>query len=372
MATQFPTTGTMQGDIDAGIIVDGVYNPNIDVSKINPVSPVRLPDAPAATDYASIIAGLSGSLPEEATFKKSQEDIIAKTKELGGEGQALADKEKELGVDTTKKELVDLQNELNAVNTEALASTINLDRRGDPARLTAAHTLDVQNIEKDRTIKALRLSASIQAKQGNLALANDQAVRAIKLKYDPIRTELEVLNKQLDYNYKSFDAAEKKRADKIKAANDFKLKELEVEQKAAESWVKEKNEALTNGAPVSMVNRAEALREAGKENDARALLAPYTGDKVSTTESTAVALKAASTKLGGYLSSRTGTDGYVSPEDYKKARSAWIADGYTTVDFDNRFGGFVNPGRAQDYGIKWKPSALSPTEQLLQQMVANQ
>ena len=372
MATQFKTTGTQEGDIAAGLITGGVYNPNINVDQIGPASPVKLPDAPAATDYASIIAGLDATLPEETTFKKTQEDITTKTKELGGEAAFQAETEKGLGLDESKKELVDLTSQLRSVNTEAQIAAMNLDRRGDPTRLTAAHTLDVQNIEKDRTIKALRLSSSIQALQGNIALANDQAVRAVKLKYDPIKNELEVLNQQLDFNYKSFDLAERKRADKLKAANDIKIKELEIEQKGAESWVKEKNEALTNGASVNIVNKAEALREAGKENDARALLAPYTGDKLSSSESTAASLKNASTKLGGYLSARVGTDGYVSPEDYKKARSAWIADGYTTTDFDNRFGGFVNPGGAQDYGIKWKPSALSPQEQLLQQIIQQQ
>lgn len=362
----------MQGDIDAGLIKNGVYNPNIPVDQVGPAVPVKLPDAPATDNYSAILASLNGTLPEETTYKKTQEDIITKTKELGGQDAFAAGKESEVGLDTSKKELADLTAQLRSVNAEATAETLNLDKRGDPARLTAAHTLDAQNIEKDRTIKALRLSASIQAVQGNIDLANDQVKRAIDLKYNPLKNELEVLNKQLEFNYNSFSAAEKRRADKLKEANDIKLKELDIEKNKAEDWAKERNEALSNGASVKLVQQAETLREAGKEIDARALLAPYTGTKQSTTESTAVALKAASTKLGGWLSGKTGTDGYVAPEDYKRARSAWISDGYTTSDFDNRFGGFVNPSRAQDYGIKWKPSALSPTEQILQQMVANQ
>lgn len=277
MATLFPTTGTQEGDIAAGLISGGVYNPNISVDKIKPATPLNLPEAPATDNYSAILASLQGSLPEKAALTTTQEDIISKTTELGGEEAFAAQKGAELGLDTTNKELRNLQNQLLSVNTEAQAAALNLDRQGEPTRLTAAHNLDIQNIEKDRTIKALRLSASIQALQGNVALANDQVDRAVKLKYDPIKNQLNILNRQLEFNYKSFDAAEKKRADALKEANDIKIKELDVKQKAEEDWGKVKNEALSNNAPVSVVNRAEQLKNSGNENGARALLAPYTG-----------------------------------------------------------------------------------------------
>lgn len=369
MAVQFPTTGTMQGDIAAGLIKDGVYNPNIDVSKINPTNPIKLPDPSLTPDYNATLAGTNVSLPptpEETAVKTTQDKITADTTALGGQSAYQLDQEKALGLDENKKTLNNLQAELNSVNTEAQVSALNLDRQGTATRLTAANTLDRQNIEKDRTIKALRISASIQAIQGNIALANDQVTKAVALKYDPLKAEIETLNKQLEYNYKSFDNAEKKKADALKAANDLKLKALDIEKDATENWLKTKNEALSNSAPLKIVQQAEALKSAGKENDARALLAPYTGPKTSTSDSTAATLKNDSKKIGTFLSGRTGTDGYVGPEDYKKARSAWIADGYSTADFDNKFGGFVNPSRAQDYGIKWKPSALTANEQLLQ------
>ena len=136
-------------------------------------------------------------------------------------------------------------------------------------------------------------------------------------------------------------------------------------------WAKLKNEALKNGAPVNIVQQAETLKAAGKENDARALLSPYTGTKTSDTENRAAILKADSAKMGRILSSEVGSDGFVSPEDYKEARSIWVSDGYSSSDFDNRFGGFVNPARAQDYSVKFRSSALSPIEKILQQMVEN-
>lgn len=286
MATPFPTTGTQEGDIAAGLIQNGVYNPNIDVSKITPVSPIKLPELPPTDNYQAILAGLQGSLPEEATYKKTQEDVLAKTKELGGADAFLAEKEKELGVDVDRKSLINLQSELRAVNNEAQAAILDLDRPDRATRLTAGSVLDKGVIERDRTIKALRLSSSIQALQGNLALANDQAQRAVDLKYNALKTELEVLNRQLDFNRESFNSAEKKRADALKKVNDEKLEKLELERKVSESWVKTKNDALADGVPLSIVNTAQQFFDAKQEDKARSLLGSYVKPKAPSSVST--------------------------------------------------------------------------------------
>lgn len=61
---------------------------------------------------------------------------------------------------------------------------------------------------------------------------------------------------------------------------------------------------------------------------------PTEGDKV----------KADANNVFTQLKGRAGEDGYVAPEDYTKARKAWIGAGYTSKDFDERFGkDFVNP-----------------------------
>lgn len=44
-----------------------------------------------------------------------------------------------------------------------------------------------------------------------------------------------------------------------------------------------------------------------------------------------------------YLASKTGADGFVSPQDYLLARNAWIGDGYTPSDFDTFAKGYKNP-----------------------------
>lgn len=277
---QFPTTGTIEGDIAAGLITNGVYNPNVPVDKITPVSPLTLPDAPTSTDYNAALGSTKGSLPEapsadETALKDTQSKITSKTTELGGESAFQVEQEKLAGVPGLQKDLKNLQAELLSINNEAQIANLNLDRVGTPTRLTAASNLDRSNIEKDRAVKALRVSASIQAIQGNVLLANDQVARAVALKYDPLKAELETLNKQLEFNYKTFDAAEKKRADKLKADNDKKIKELEIERKNVDDWEKTKNNALADGTPLSIVTSAQQFFDAKQEEKARALLGSY-------------------------------------------------------------------------------------------------
>lgn len=44
-----------------------------------------------------------------------------------------------------------------------------------------------------------------------------------------------------------------------------------------------------------------------------------------------------------------GADSYVSPADFKKAKAAWVADGFSGKDFDEIFAIFINPDHSYDY-----------------------
>lgn len=52
--------------------------------------------------------------------------------------------------------------------------------------------------------------------------------------------------------------------------------------------------------------------------------------------------QAAST-IGTGLAKKVGSDGYVSPKDFKGALAAWVSDGYAAKDFYDQFKNYINP-----------------------------
>lgn len=63
-------------------------------------------------------------------------------------------------------------------------------------------------------------------------------------------------------------------------------------------------------------------------------------------------MRAARSEMASNLNTRRGEDGYLSPADYKKAKSAWVTAGYSSEDFDDAFATtYVNQSHSQDYGV---------------------
>lgn len=75
------------------------------------------------------------------------------------------------------------------------------------------------------------------------------------------------------------------------------------------------------------------------------------GDKPTEAET----VRADAKKVSAQLAGRAGADGYVSPDDYKVARRAWVNAGYDAQDFDVRFAKtYVNPESYDVAGVSTK------------------
>ncbi len=55
--------------------------------------------------------------------------------------------------------------------------------------------------------------------------------------------------------------------------------------------------------------------------------------------------------MGSNLQAITGTDGYISPEDWNEALRQWLEKGYTAKSFYENYGDFINPADPQDYNL---------------------
>lgn len=248
-------------------------NPNIPAYKAAPTSPFYVPPPPTEPDYSSLMASTNTA---QTAVNATDQALIDATKAYGGQDAERATLEGSTGVTADTAGLRDLTAQLTSLNNGANAAKIKAE--GQPIEQGSIDGQQRQ-IEHERTIKALGISASMAAMQGNIQTANDKIDAMLKLKYGAIKTNIEVLNLQSDRNYKNLTAAQKVQADALQYQRDIKLKQVGVQEAKQKSWETDKNQALANGAPLKVVQRAEALRVAGQEDAARALLANYTGTK---------------------------------------------------------------------------------------------
>ena len=70
----------------------------------------------------------------------------------------------------------------------------------------------------------------------------------------------------------------------------------------------------------------------------------------------------AATEMIQALNTVKGGDGYVSPDDYLKARNAWIENGLSPTDFDTKFKGFMNPNNPNYATVKKTATQIKAEE----------
>jgi len=67
--------------------------------------------------------------------------------------------------------------------------------------------------------------------------------------------------------------------------------------------------------------------------------------------SQAEVLADARARVAPQLSSVSGDDGFISPEDYKLAKRSWVESGLASQEFDKAFASYVNSTHLADYGF---------------------
>jgi hypothetical protein len=72
-------------------------------------------------------------------------------------------------------------------------------------------------------------------------------------------------------------------------------------------------------------------------------------------------LKGAISDMASQIQPQAGQDGYVSPQDYKAGKAAWVKEGFKASDYDSNFGYLVNPSHTADYGYKAPTTPKSST-----------
>jgi len=260
----------------------------IALDNLKPQDPLKLQTLPQdTTDYASIINSAVGNPMEldqqvqgqETQVQSSLNTLSNLMQEGAGIGSQQLAMENQAGISQQQKEVQDLTNQLNSIRTQANVIPMQIQQESAGRGRTEAGIAPLQTAElRNNAIQALTVGAQLQAKQGNLALAQSQIDRAIELKYRDIENRTKLAELNYNRNKETLERIDKKRADALGYAIQ-KQKEKDAENKANELAIQNMIVEATPNAPASVIANARKLAESGASRVAIAQsLGIYGGD----------------------------------------------------------------------------------------------
>ena len=241
-------------------------------------TPFTLPPTPTAPSYdlrtLPSIETLTNPAPTAAEEEQDAlgERALAVTAKLGTKSAAQAKAEEAAGLPGYNKQLNDINAQIRDLTTQSVAAfNMSEDRRAP----TFAIRGEQAQIERQRSVKALGLSAIAQAVQGNIALAQSQAERAVEIEFGPIEAELNYLKAALDINDKKLSREDKKRAETLQiqlSERERIVAEAKENKTIIYGWAAE---AAKNGASSLLLNRAIGVLD---PMEALQILTPFMDD----------------------------------------------------------------------------------------------
>jgi hypothetical protein len=183
-------------------------------------TPLNLPQQQSEPDYLaalnSTIIQSQQPLPAEKTSDDFSSQILKSIEKLGGRDVSQAAAEEKFGVTGFQKELTDVTGQIQSLQKEAFAIPLQIQQESQGRGITAGGAAPIEAGRlRENAIKALGLSAIAQTMQGNLALAQQQANRAVDLEFKPEENKLKYLQVAYVMNKDRLEREDKKRADAL-------------------------------------------------------------------------------------------------------------------------------------------------------------
>lgn len=249
--------------------------------------PIDVPPAPNVTtpdttNLADLLAKFSaGSAETQAkqTEKKSALDYLQGLYDKAGTEAA---RKNELSAQAGLPDLQKTSNELiQAIrqnNLGAFTATQNSENRQAP---TFAITGEQAQIERQRAVKNYALAATVEAVNGNIALAQQNIQNALDAEFKPLESQIEYGKLLLQNASENLTAEQKKDADKLSILLDERSRLL-TEQKDNKNlilqYVGAAAQNSNNPAPSALIHQALEMKDPAQAFN---LLAPYFKDPLA-------------------------------------------------------------------------------------------
>lgn len=232
---------------------------------VQPEEPLAVADTAILTSKTFITpSGAEVTEEGELTTPPPLDDFTTQLESILGEVGG-RDREDEVSVRTQEEQrrLIEINKQIQLSQAQALEAQNLARERGETLGFAS---LEQQKEARLSAIEAIRLSATAQAIQGNLALANQLAGRAVDEEFKEREREIQRLRNNIIANFDSFTASEKKRALRTLArldADGVFLKEQKEVQRGIST------EALTAAGLGATNLQLEDIRNSADQIEAR-------------------------------------------------------------------------------------------------------
>lgn len=232
---------------------------SVKAENISTVTPLSVPQTPVSTvdNYATsfnnqVTEAQGGVNTAQNEVSSAQQDLLNISKQLEGKTAEQITLENQAGIPQVNQELLGLQNEAQRLSTEYLNAIRQREAQGGVAAVVGA---DQKRIQAQASSDIGLLNAQIQAKSGQLQMAQNTVDRAIAIKYEPLLQSLETKKMFYEMNKDNLSRADKA----LLEAKDkqWTLQKTQIE-KQMENEKAIQNLAITasgNGAPASVLSK---------------------------------------------------------------------------------------------------------------------
>lgn len=216
-----------------------------------------------AEDFS--IANTSVATPAEIAHTGMISSYDQLSQKLFGKTTFTQQAEINAGVTGAEKAVTDLNTQINTLQNEAKQATLALtgQGRGIPQGVL---NLQGQDIERQRTIKALQLNSFLYAAQGNLDLAQKTADKAVSAQFAPIEAEIAHMQNLITLNKGTMSIEQSRQSEQIQLRINERTRLLGLQKQDATDKSKVIQDAISNGltdtAVMNNMNNAGSALEA--------------------------------------------------------------------------------------------------------------
>lgn len=324
--------------------------------------------------------------PEEQKAQDFNTKLQELNNQLLGQSAYRTEQENAQGIGALNATRQDLTSQLNALKNEAMAIPLQAQNQAEGRGITTGGLRPIEAAAaRNNAIQALSVNSLLEATNGNISTALQMVDRAVAQKFDPIKEQIEVAQKNLDLILNSPQASieDKNRAIAQKAIQEAKADQLAQEQDNWKNIQKVAVDAAAAGVDALTLNKIQNAKspvEAASlaaaagvySTDESKILSPSEAEKLGvpygTTQEEAAAQNiipkspASNASIGPTKSEQYRNEGYkgITPDMTQAEADAAVAaqikpaapSGYPTTDLQPGSTNTAEVKKLQDWLVK--------------------